>query len=445
MSSPVLTRSERILQRKRGLAADVLARIESQAMGRPPSDLAERVLPGLGLPVLNRVGREQFLALGAPVRQDEYWKYTDPARFLDPEPYDLSVVETSPFDGIPGPRVRVGSDGIAVDGELPDGLRVLPLCEAAREEDWLEAFSTDPQMAVDPVPRPLAALNAAVLRAGVAVRAVDRVSTPVHVIYEADAAGNCSVCRAAVRVDPGASLQILEWNRSPAVRNGMLQASVEEGGRLDHLRVQRDGGRREYASAFVRLGARAAYAGFNLSVDGDLSRNESVLHLAGEGATGHVGGGILGAGRSHSDTTVLVVHSAENCESRQVVRGVFDDRARGVFQGKVLVEQAAQKTDGYQISQAVLLDERSEFSSKPELEIYADDVKCSHGSTTGALDADALFYLRSRGLGKSEAEAILVAAFLEEALEEIADPAAADAVRAVCAEWMRRRQDGSAG
>ena len=115
-----------------------------------------------------------------------------------------------------------------------------------------------------------------------------------------------------------------------------------------------------------------------------------------------------------------------------------------MFQGKVLVEQAAQKTDGYQISRAVLLDERAEFNSKPELEIYADDVKCSHGSTAGALDSEALFYLRSRGLEKHESEAILITAFLEEAFEEIRSPMAAEAVRSISTAWMARRQGATA-
>ena len=141
----------------------------------------------------------------------------------------------------------------------------------------------------------------------------------------------------------------------------------------------------------------------------------------------------------HIDNTVFVTHDAVDCESRQVFKNVLAGQARGIFQGKIFVREGAQKTDGYQISQAVLLDDGAEFSAKPELEIYADDVACSHGSTTGALDPTALFYLRSRGVPQKTAEAMLIAAFAEEAIEEIDDENLADAMRAEVERWMASR------
>ncbi|MEM9735392.1 MAG: SufD family Fe-S cluster assembly protein, partial [Pseudomonadota bacterium] len=130
---------------------------------------------------------------------------------------------------------------------------------------------------------------------------------------------------------------------------------------------------------------------------------------------------------------------AEHCESRQVFKNVISDKAKAVFQGKIFVREGAQKTDGYQISQGVLLTDGAEFLVKPELEIYADDVACSHGSTTGALDETALFYLRSRGVPQVAAEAMLVAAFVDEAIMEIADEALADLMRDHVAAWMAAR------
>jgi Fe-S cluster assembly protein SufD len=141
---------------------------------------------------------------------------------------------------------------------------------------------------------------------------------------------------------------------------------------------------------------------------------------------------------------VFITHDAQNCESRQVFKKVLRNGATGVFQGKILVKKDAQKTDGYQISQAVILADGAEFSVKPELEIYADDVQCSHGSTTGRLDETAMFYLRSRGVPEHEAEAMLVAAFADAAFDEIADPALADAMRAHAARWMAQRSIGTA-
>ena len=429
-SSQAPSRSERLRERKRSLAEALIGRTCRSTSGGP----------GSSLPNLNQRGRERLLADGAPVRQDEYWKYTDPSPLLAEEPPEWVPVRTSPFEGISGVTVILRDGALEIQGEVPEGLEISPLGKTeAGNGLWRDGLAGI-QLPKDPVPRPLAALNAAACAGGVAIRATAPVSVPVCLIYEAEPRGGISFSRAKVQVEPGASLEILEFDRSGSIRNSVVDARVEEGGRMDHVRIQIGEGRRELTSAFVRLGAQAVYGGFTLSVDGELTRNETVVELAGQGAKGHVAGGMLGAGASHVDTTVLVIHSAEGCESRQVVRSVLDGKSRGVFQGKVLVEQSAQRTDGYQISQAVLLDGRSEFDSKPELEIYADDVKCSHGSTAGALEPEALFYLRSRGLGKRESESMLIAAFLAEALVEIRSPAAATAVREASTAWLSRRQ-----
>ena len=163
------------------------------------------------------------------------------------------------------------------------------------------------------------------------------------------------------------------------------------------------------------------------------------MEFTGDDASGHIAGAVLARNASHTDNTVFVTHDAVNCESRQVFKNVLADKAKGIFQGKIYVKEGAQKTDGYQISQAVLLTDGAEFSAKPELEIYADDVACSHGSTTGALDPTAMFYLRSRGVPRAEAEAMLIAAFADEAIEEIADEALADQIREEVAAWMASR------
>ena len=215
---------------------------------------------------------------------------------------------------------------------------------------------------------------------------------------------------------------------------------VEEGATLRHLRAQTESASQQFTAMFVRVAENATFSGFTLTADGVLTRNETMLELAGESATGHIAGGVMAQGASHVDNTVYVTHGAVGGESRQVYKHVLDNDARGVFQGKILVRQPAQKTDGYQISQSVLLSETAEFDAKPELEIYADDVKCSHGSTTGALDETSMFYLRSRGVPQAEAEAMLVAAFVEEAIEEIADEAHQEVMRAEVAAWMARRR-----
>jgi Fe-S cluster assembly protein SufD len=163
-----------------------------------------------------------------------------------------------------------------------------------------------------------------------------------------------------------------------------------------------------------------------------------VLDIKGDDARAHVAGAAVGDGVFHHDDTVFITHDALRCESRQVFKKVLKNGAVGVFQGKILVKPGAQKTDGYQISQSLLLDGDSQFLAKPELEIYADDVKCSHGSTSGAIDDTALFYLRSRGVPMRQAQGLLVLAFLAEAIAEIADEAIAEDIRSRLEGWLAR-------
>ncbi len=186
-------------------------------------------------------------------------------------------------------------------------------------------------------------------------------------------------------------------------------------------------------------GSGRKFKTFTLTADGELTRNELVMDFAGERGVGHIAGAVLAKDSSQVDNTVFVTHGAAECESRQVFKNVLADKAEGVFQGKIFVKRPAQRTDGYQISQSVLLNEGAEFRAKPELEIWADDVKCSHGSTTGQLDEESMFYLRARGVPRAEAEAMLVAAFAEEALLEIEDETLAEAMRAHIAGWMAER------
>ena len=149
-------------------------------------------------------------------------------------------------------------------------------------------------------------------------------------------------------------------------------------------------------------------------------------------------GAQLLAGGQHADTTTYLDHAAPGCASRQTYKTVLAGRSRGVFQGKILVRQAAQKTDGYQMNQALLLSPEAEMNSKPQLEIYADDVKCSHGATVGEIDHGQLFYLRSRGVPEAQARSLLIQAFLQEAVEGVTDEAARAALGAAVTGWWER-------
>jgi Fe-S cluster assembly protein SufD len=216
---------------------------------------------------------------------------------------------------------------------------------------------------------------------------------------------------------------------------------VADGAAFHHVRAQgRDHERRAITHIFARLGTESVFKSFTLTVNGRLTRNEAVLELTGDDAVATVAGACLGDGDFHHDDTVFVTHDAVNCESRQVFKKVLRNGATGVFQGKILVQPGAQKTDGYQISQSLLLDEDSQFLAKPELEIYADDVACSHGSTSGAIDEDALFYLRARGVPKDIATDLMVLSFVAEAVEEIEDEALRDEVITRLESWLDRRR-----
>lgn len=220
-----------------------------------------------------------------------------------------------------------------------------------------------------------------------------------------------------------------------------MEVEVADGARFHHVRAQgRDHERRAATHVFTRLAEESVFKSFTLTANGVLTRNECIIELTGDNAKAHVAGACVGDGDFLHDDTVFITHDAVNCESRQVFKKVLRNGARGVFQGKILVKPGAQKTDGYQISQSLLLDGDSEFDAKPELEIYADDVACSHGSTSGAIDEEGLFYLRARGVPRDIATNLLTLAFLAEAVEEIEDDGLRDEIVGRLEGWLERRR-----
>ncbi len=390
--------------------------------------------------------RARLLDAGAPARRDEYWKYTDPSPLTAPlrtaEAHDAADV-ASPFDAIDAAIVRFVNGRHRADlsdAAAGPGIAMATLAETLAQDisiarDFFGVIETAGQQKVA---RPLAILNTATASEGLVIQATGAETRPVHVRYNRIGEG-ASMIRHLVRVEKGAVLTLLE---SGSASNTTMEVELAEGATLHHVRVQAGPRAPHSTHLFARLGDGAQLKTFTLTADGELTRNEVFLEMAGNGGSGHIAGAVLAGDSALVDNTVFVTHTAESCESRQVFKNVLAGKAHGVFQGKIFVREGAQKTDGYQISQAVLLNEGAEFSAKPELEIYADDVACSHGSTTGALDRTAMFYLRSRGVPRDEAEAMLIAAFADEAIMEIADEGLAECMRDQVARWMAARRDG---
>ena len=228
--------------------------------------------------------------------------------------------------------------------------------------------------------------------------------------------------RHVIKLGENASLTLVEIDKGEGTywQNAVFEIEVAQGAKLQHFRVQQESlNAFNTTSIYADIATNAVYEHFTLTQGAKLSRTEIEANLLGETALAHLNAAQLLSGTQHGDFTSIIRHKAPNCPSRQTVKSVLKDKARGVFQGKIEVDQIAQKTDGYQMSQALLLSPEAEIDIKPELQIFADDVKCSHGATIGALDEDQVFYLRSRGIDEAIARQILIRAFLEEALEPV--------------------------
>jgi Fe-S cluster assembly protein SufD len=357
--------------------------------------------------------------------------------------------EAMPFSAVDRLKI-VFVDGVydaeASDDLAMEGVEIERLSDAlARDIHWArDHYGVLETRGQSPVERPLAALNTAFATDGVVIRATGKAAKPISLIYLHKSETSDAILHHLVKVEEGASVTVLENGPAAARFSKCMEVEVADGGQFHHVRAQgRDHERRASTHMFARLGAGSVYKSFTLTVNGVLTRNEQVVEITGDNAVAHIAGAALGdaaSGAFHHDDTVFVTHDAVDCESRQVFKKVLRNGAEGVFQGKILVKPHAQKTDGYQLSQALLLDEDSSFQAKPELEIYADDVQCSHGSTTGAIDEEALFYLRSRGVSHGEATDLLVLAFLAEAIDEIEDETLREDILTRLQGWLDRHR-----
>jgi Fe-S cluster assembly protein SufD len=387
-------------------------------------------------------------AMGLPGKRDEYWRYTDPSSLtaVDPTPAAPFVYSDEKMVFTDIDRLRlVFVDGVFDAAQSDDptlaGVEISRLSGTGDLHWARDMYGVLETRGQTPVQRPLAALNTAFATDGLMIRATGSVAKPISLIYLHNSEISDAILHHCIKIEAGAELTILENGPAAARLNMVMEIDIAEGGSFHHIRTQgRDHDRRAVTHLFARLGTESRFKSFTLTANGRLTRNEAIIEFTGNDAVAHVAGAAVGDGKFHHDDTVFVTHDAQRCESRQVFKKVLKNGAVGVFQGKILVKQGAQKTDGYQISQALMLDDDSQFLAKPELEIYADDVICSHGSTSGAIDDNALFYLQSRGVPKRVAQSLLVLAFLAEAIAEIEDEALADDIRIRMENWLARHE-----
>jgi Fe-S cluster assembly protein SufD len=404
-------------------------------------------LPGVRKPWLNTLRADaaaHFAARGFPTRRVEQWKYTDLAplaqsSFAEP----LTMVDGA----IALPAANAPHRAIFVDGRFRADLSTLD--GLAFRATGLAQHLTDAEAALGalakPENEPLAALNTMLFEDGLFLDVPDGVDGGLlELVSVAVDPGRPFAFhpRHLLRLGAGARLTLIETatGGGTCLHNPVFEIDVAEGASLTHGRMLQEAATVFHLSTiYARIAAEGTYDNFTVAAGPRLTRNEIHAALVGPRAACHMNGAQMASEGQHVDTTTSLDHAAPDCASRQTYKTVLAGRSRGVFQGKILVRRPAQKTDGYQMNQALLLSEEAEIDSKPQLEIYADDVKCSHGATVGALDPDSLFYLRARGIPEAQAKAMLVEAFLHEAVETVTDETLRGALtRALDAWWSRQ-------
>jgi len=407
---------------------------------------AKGSLPGNDLTWLNTyrdAGIERFALQGLPTKKWEAWKYTNLSeisstafRSVESKDSDKSISSVPILfqtEELEAKLVFVNGflrADLSDIGELPKGLEIQSLQEALTENP--EIFENNLTDNYSKNISPFVALNSAFMESGVVIRvsSTGKKLKPIELVHLNGMANQPIIRhpRNLIIVEPKAEITIVKHHSGQEVgayfTNAVTDINIGDDAALKYYSVQSESHDATHLSTInVRVGMNGSYESFSLAAGGRLSRHETNVGLYDEGASCAISGAYMMRGREHCDNTTVIDHFAPNTKSREVFKGVLDDEASGVFQGRIIVHNAAQGTDGYQLSKSLLLSDNAVMNAKPELEIYADDVKCSHGATTGQLDETSLFYLRSRGVPEALARNMLIQSFLGEALDEISNVA----------------------
>lgn len=402
-----------------------------------------------------------FAASGLPHRRIEAWHYTDLRALMrealpvaaTPGPAILESLAEN-FAAADAPALRVvlvnGFFAPQLSSDLPEGLKVSSLASALTggRPDLIALLASQNLGAQDPI----VALNAALMQDGVVIEVAPGavIAEPLHLIQLTSSPAATQFSRSALTIGAGASIRLAESCAAPphagtaaaSQVNNCQIVSLGDGASLAHTASvaapAADSIRLE--TMIARVGAGAKFDSFALVSGIGLVRRQIFLRFEGPGAQAFLSGVSLLSGREHADTTLQVEHAAQGCVSRETFRYILDEEATGVFQGKIHVAPGAQKTDGKMLCRAMLLSDRAAMNNKPELEIFADDVACGHGATCGGLDIDQLFYLQTRGLPLSEAEALLLEAFAGELIDAIGHDGLKNEFRDAARAWLSARQ-----
>jgi Fe-S cluster assembly protein SufD len=418
---------------------------------------ARYALPGAdAVGALRADAFRRFENRGLPSRRVEEWKYTDLRTLLR---------NALPLAAAPDAAAKARIAGAsALAGELEarrvvfvDGAFAPELSDLADLEPGLAISSMAAALAANAplvashlgkvaVPEDVAvALNTAFMGDGalISVAAEASLARPIHLVFANSGLRPAAVfSRSLVVVGPRARAMLVESHAGAADARDQVNAVVElkvgEGAHVDHVKLTGDGaGALHLWTLIAEIAGHARFNAFLFTTGGTVVRNQIFVRFAGADTVAGLRGASLLRGSQHADATLVADHAAPGCVSRELFKSVIDDNARSIFQGKIIVRREAQKTDARMATHALLLTDEAEADNKPELEIYADDVQCGHGATSGALDEDLLFYLKARGIPNEEAEALLIQAFVGEAVEGIEHAGLRDALMSEAAAWAR--------
>lgn len=438
--------------------AQAAALVKTEAEQRLAAEWAAAKARLAGPAKLREAAYSRFETAGLPSRRVEEWKYTDLRALMR----DAKPLATAPDQATLARAADAGAIVASVEAHriaIVNGFLAPQAPDAAAADPGITtcdlfAYLADPKRATAdqlggtlPADDIAVALNTAFMTGGVVIQVAREAAAerPIHIAHAFSGTTAAAVFpRSLVIVEPGARLTLIETFEGPAGIDYQVNAALElvigDGAEVERIRIIDEGSDTLHLSSIgLSLGKGAVYNDFTLTTGGAVVRNQSFVRCGGQEARIGLRGVSLLRARQHADTTLVLDHRVPGCESREVFRSVLDDRSRNVFQGKIIVQPDAQKTDARMVSNALMLSPDAEADNKPELEIFADDVQCGHGATAGAIDENLKFYLMARGIPAAEAETLLIQSFVGEVIDAVRHERMREVLAAAAERWLRAR------